>query len=778
MKISYSIYLFVLFFAPLAFGTSELWSLASVEVIIGIAATACCGLSWFCRNRTFLVPGLIPLSLLLAFIALQLVPLPVGLVRVIAPAVYDAYSPVISMTGEAWIPLSIHQQATLQELFRFAAYCFIYILTIQLLVDHQRLKRTLFAITWLGAGIALMAILQKVGSPKLIYWFRAVPDNALPFGPWINPNQYAGFMEMLSPIALGMFLFYRPRVNRDLSLRSKVVDFFALPGSSLYLFLGLASCLMAISVFVSLCRGGIITICLSLIVFVGFHKIKKQQNGRIAVFVLVSCLIVAVSWFGWDTVIAEFDRGVNRAGELHDGRFEIWSDSYMIIKSFLLTGSGFGTFIDIYPSFRTMPGEAIVDHAHNDYIEVLTDGGVIGFVLSGWFVFSVLSHGWKMIRARRDQFAVLIGIGCFTGIIALLMHSVTDFNMHNGAVGLYFFFMCGLLIATVNSRFTFTESSTLLPQQKLSLNGLYLSGVVIFTLLVAVVQYRVLKANYEYSSVQDMYISHLLEENKLHKVLDVVSNSERLNPFEEMYSYKLGTIAWMLKDKDQALRHFLTTVRKNPMDGASLQRIGILAEDESTSRLMLENGYTRGRNKDELALILAEYLLLRGDREGAIEVMKRRLVQTPALIKRWSPMLDQFSFTRDELSALLPDSVDAWILYGAFTEKMGNNDDAEYYRSNSLKFLQNAENIKPHWFQELISFYRRTGQPAQALMILRQGSEALPDYAPFHVQLGDYYRLEGIAFRAQQEYESALMLEPGNKGAKQGLRKMGLLDAY
>ena len=90
----------------------------------------------------------------------------------------------------------------------------------------------------------MLAIVQQVGSPERIYWLRAVPDNASPFGPWINPNQFAGFMEMMSPLALSLFLFYRPRLHGRESLREKVVNFFTMPGSNLYLFLGCAATLM------------------------------------------------------------------------------------------------------------------------------------------------------------------------------------------------------------------------------------------------------------------------------------------------------------------------------------------------------------------------------------------------------------------------------------------------------------------------------------------------------------------------------------------------------
>ena len=133
-----------------------------------------------------------------------------------------------------------------------------------------------------------------------------------------------------------------------------------------------------------------------------------------------------------------------------------------MIRDYIVLGSGFGTFLDVYPSYKTIAGDLIFDHAHNDYLEMLSDGGVVGFLLAAWFCAAVLLHGIKKIRMRRDRFAVLLGIGAFTGICAALMHIVVDFNLHNGAVGLYFFFLCGLLVAIVNSRYNYHETASLL----------------------------------------------------------------------------------------------------------------------------------------------------------------------------------------------------------------------------------------------------------------------------------------------------------------------------
>ena len=127
-------------------------------------------------------------------------------------------------------------------------------------------------------------------------------------------------------------------------------------------------------------------------------------------------------------------------------------------------GGGFGTFVDLYPSYKTLTTNLVFDIAHNDYLELAANGGLIGFILAAWFCATVLLHGWRKVLVRRDRLAVLVGIGAIVSICALLMHSVVDFNLQNGAVGLYFFFVCGLLVAVVNHRYEHYQEESLLPE--------------------------------------------------------------------------------------------------------------------------------------------------------------------------------------------------------------------------------------------------------------------------------------------------------------------------
>ena len=133
-----------------------------------------------------------------------------------------------------------------------------------------------------------------------------------------------------------------------------------------------------------------------------------------------------------------------------------------------------------------------------------------------------------------------------------------------------------------------------------------------------------------------------------------------------------------------------------------------------------------------------------------------------------------YEFSQEEIERVLPRSVQSWVRYGDYLEKTGDIEGAGYFRAEALDFLYLEDEIKPGWFTQLISYYRRQKQPDKAVDIIRQGIYYLPYYAPFRVWLGDYYQQQGITYRAWEEYERAVILEPGNENYRRKLKKLEL----
>ncbi len=773
---SYRLLLFVLAFSPLAFGTSEHWSLMIVELIA--TAALCFGLIGLrlSGEQFYKVPGLFPLSLLLLFILLQAVPIPAALLKVISPMSWEMYRPVYELMGEKeWLPLSVNQKATIQEFLRLGSYILLYVLTVQLLRTAARIKNILNFIVILAGIIAFMAILQQFSSDGKLYWFRPSPGGN-PGGPWVNINQYAAYIEMICPIALGLFLFHRPSIAKEHSFRQRFVAFFSSPGSNLYFFYGILFLLLCSSVVISLCRGGIITILLSCLLFAVYASIRLSKFGRASFWISLCLVLLFITSIGWQPVVDEFSYAINPNGGIRDARIELWTDTVAMIKDYPLLGSGFGTYIDVYPSYKTIANNLIFDHAHNDYLELLTDGGIISFLIVSWFLFALLFHGVRQISRRRDRFAVFLGIGAFTGICAALMHIIVDFNLHNGAVGLYFFFLCGLLVAVANTRYNYQETESLLAGgSKWTHRGIVVFAIVFF-INTAAVQFGVLLAGARYAEVKNYYISSHLDPGIQDTISDSLGKAMAYDPFDGRYQYFRGNLAVIRDGRDRAYDYYLLAARKQPMEGVFLQRVGMMMpiDQQVKAAELMSEGYRRALNKDKMILSWAEWLLVTGQRDQAKILLQNRLNKDPSQSLQALPLLQTHGFTRQDILDVLPGRVETWIGYGDLMEKVGDLEESEYFRSQALEFIQSEDNIKASWFIQLINFYRRHNQNDKTIAIIRKAIEKIPDNALFHNWLGDYYRTEGILYRAREEYQQAAVLDPKNDSYRRKLKKVEL----
>ena len=184
-KIPYRIFIFLLIFSPLAFGTVSTWSLTIMEAL-SIGAVLLLFISCGLNDRPiYKAPGTLLIMLYPAYILVQLIPLPAETVKLISPATYSLYKETIGIVDPVqWVSLSINKKATLEELFRYISYAGFYLLTVQLLSHRSLLKKTVNYLAIFAAILSVTAILQRFTSPGKIYWFYKTPSAF--FGPYFN----------------------------------------------------------------------------------------------------------------------------------------------------------------------------------------------------------------------------------------------------------------------------------------------------------------------------------------------------------------------------------------------------------------------------------------------------------------------------------------------------------------------------------------------------------------------------------------------------------------
>jgi len=775
-KTAFRLFLFVLVFSPLAYGAVEPWSLMIMEAAAFGALFSC--LAGSARDNSFYAaPGITPLLLLLGYILFQLMPLPAGLVRILSPATFSLYEETAGVLAQqAWIPLTIHPKATLAEFFRISAYVSFYVVTVQLLAGKELLRKTVAVVIVLASLMAIAAILQKVISPDTtVFWFRKMPVNATPTGTYVYHNAYAGYMEMIVPVILGLFFYYRPEVPYRQSLRARLIEIFNQHRTNIHVLLGFAAILITTSIFVSLSRGGIISLALAVVflLVVSFNKRKKRGSTRLTLFIITLTLL-AVGWFGWDTIFARFEEMRNVEGELENDRFLLWQDSTNAIQDFSLTGTGFGTFLDIYPRYRTLPGRTIVDHAHNDYIELLTDGGFVAMALVTWFLVFFLLHSYTAYGRRRDSYAIHLYTGCLSGMVALLFHSLVDFNFHIGANGLYFFFLAGLGVSAAHTRFIGGGGRTRLRQSRLPRRVLAAALLVLATAC-TLFHSGVMWSRYFFEPVSQTSLHKEMTRRQLTEIRDRAAAAVRTDPFEARYRFALAGAETFLGNIEAARFHYKNTLRLNPTRGEYLQAAGLFLagmKDEKAEQLLMSSARFEAMEPERHRKHGA-WLLANNRKEEGIAEMKEAVSLEPNKTDAYINLMVLHGLSDEEIRTAMPELAQALFVFGRYMETLGREGTAaEAFRDGLQSVAHNETEIKPWHFLTVNWFYHRKKSYDDALGVMLEAVRVFPNHAEIRSYLAYGYEKLGDNKRAIKEYEKALTLDPENKVAVKGMQRL------
>jgi hypothetical protein len=397
-----------------------------------------------------------PVAILMAYVALQLVPLPRAVVGAISPATTH-YSSQAGGAG-SWITLSLVPQMTLLELLRLGAYLAALMVVVNRFRTLRACARLAAWITAVGAIMAVLAFVQRATSPDdLLMWTWKLERWGTIFGPYINKNHFAGLMEICMGAALALLLLQAAEMLRGLgefSLGAKVGILLG-RGAPRVLFPFLAFCVMAAGLVASRSRGGWLGMGLAGLAFVLYLGIAKRERAAFKVAIVLAIGVVAVSLLvGTGDLTTRFqvqDRAINRP--------RIWADSLRLWQDFPLLGSGAGTFLYAFQPYHSFPDRRLALHPEMDYLQLLTGLGAIGMILLLWAgVRTVKAFRRGFERTEEDEVVgpgvtpetLFLG-GILTGMGAILVHGFLDVNLQIPANGLLFTVLAGLGLAAARA---------------------------------------------------------------------------------------------------------------------------------------------------------------------------------------------------------------------------------------------------------------------------------------------------------------------------------------
>jgi hypothetical protein len=572
------------------------------------------------------------------------------------------------MTSVDWMPISVFPRVTMMEFFRFSSYILFYVTAVHLLSDHLLLKKTMTTVVWFGAMMAFFVIIELTTRSlgysfphDKILWIRSSMHGS-GVGPYVNANHYAGLMEMIFPLSLSLFLVYQPVIAKK-GLRENFSIFFIPKNVHRHYLYGLAAVLIAASIFVSLSKGGIVSLSISVCFFsvLMFKKTNQGKVGGFVCFVLATVMLLTAS-DSWNLIFGEFGDITNALST----RFPRWADSIRIIFDFPLLGSGMGTFENIYPRYRTFPGKGILEFAHNDYIGFLCNGGFITVAVMCLSLFVILFKSFQTYQKRHDRYSIYLFMGCLVAVCSILLHSLVDFNMQIGANGLYFFFILALAVSSSHTRLRKGTQSSLL---KISLIKFHIPLVAASLICIGGVytNFGALIANYQMSDYRNIALNNDFSEAE-QKQIQISSNRAALFDFlNPRYPYAAATAGIQLNQPITTFNDYLKSIKREPLNSRYLQEAGyflsLQGKNESADKLMKTAIANDSRNM-EAYLTYAVWLIEQDRVENAMGVLKSAMSIEPKIIKASLALMKFFMLDEEQMSSALPDRVEPHVLMG------------------------------------------------------------------------------------------------------------------
>ncbi len=386
--------------AVMAFGAAEYWAMCALQV-----ASAAMLVIWAAREladgRVSVVtsPLFLPLFLLALLVAVQL----------------------LGQT-EYWY-------ATWVKAIQWTCYAMLFFIAVQTLRGERRVRSFALFLVCFGSLVALIAIAQGGTESDKLYWLFPTESPSVLYGPYPNHAHYAGLMEMLFPIplVLGLSSLFR--------LHGKVLLFFA-------------ALIMASSLFLAASFGGILSFGGELMVL-AILLLRQRRRSRILITIIVLLLILSVLIVVLQPVALqerlERIRGKSEQADI-TVRLAITRDSIPMIVKRPLMGYGLGTFVEVFPSFRTFYTNYMVNAAHNDYVQAMVEVGLIGFALIAGLILLLFREGLRKARHWEHDYESSVAMAALIGCSGILIHSLCDFNLQVPANAALFAVLAGVAV--------------------------------------------------------------------------------------------------------------------------------------------------------------------------------------------------------------------------------------------------------------------------------------------------------------------------------------------
>ncbi|MEC4747783.1 O-antigen ligase family protein [Methylomicrobium sp. Wu6] len=437
----YVVFLAVFIISPLPLGSNRGWAFLALSAVFlmlltGYLIIECNSLLRDAAKQHRQPFGLCAFLLLLVAVwmwAQTTLELPAGWMSKLSPVTQEIYTSAQNILEPAQtsraFPISLEPGKTIDQAMLTLA-CFAMVILMQGLINsRQRLVQFCYVIVLSGVFQALYGTVMVLTGMEYLLFVpkKAYIGNAT--GTFVNRNHLAGYLEMTLAVGIGLLLGSR-KVSDQVRQHWRGVLTYIL--QTLMSPIAILRCLLVIMVIGLLMthsrmgNAGFFNALLitSVIALVATRQFRRPGFISIILSIVTVDILLLGTWFDIGKVINR----IENTGLDHETRDEAVQYVMQMLPDFWLAGTGAGTFAYIFPKYSQFVG-GFYDYAHNDYLQLWVELGVIGCIpLAGLVMFGLL-NGWSLLRRSESRLLRGVGFASIMGTVSLLIHSTVDFNL-------------------------------------------------------------------------------------------------------------------------------------------------------------------------------------------------------------------------------------------------------------------------------------------------------------------------------------------------------------
>ncbi len=440
------LFLALLVWAPIPLGSNRAWAWSMLE--LGVFTLSVCWLALYALGKARFATvfrsawwALALFGIWLGVVAVQVVPLPVAFLAWLSPASAEM--------GAAWgamkFTISVDPEATRTFWLKSLAYFLAFGLTLVLVNRRERLRVLAFVLVGSGLVQAIYASFMHLVGTDFHVFYSTYAHSAYTVGTFINRNHLAGYLEMTLAVGIGAMIATL-RGGGAQSWRQRLRDWVGWAMSP-RIVLRLMLVVMVIALVMTRSRMGNAAFFSSMLTagVIGLALSRHATRSTVALLgsLVVIDIFVVGAWFGVEKVVQRIEQTPlmrnDKIGEQSvEERVEPGLSALASLHGYVWFGSGGGTFYTVFPNYRPPDIVAFYDFAHNDYVQFVSEVGVVGAAILGTLVLSTLLVALRTQYEREDSLSRGVAFGVTMGIISLAIHSWVDFNLQVPANALTF----------------------------------------------------------------------------------------------------------------------------------------------------------------------------------------------------------------------------------------------------------------------------------------------------------------------------------------------------